>query len=130
MRTPDETGQVNITVHSGVKRLRGGSDPAASAGDGSRAYTRMGNEQFQIGNYSGAASSLEQALRAGGDAVSVNQRLGQSYQSLGRKSDAVAAYQRCIEACSSAIGRGRGDSTRLKAVKDACESAVSQLQGN
>jgi tetratricopeptide (TPR) repeat protein len=91
---------------------------------------RMGVDSFQIGNFDQAAQHLEKARSSGADPITVNERLGQSYAHLGRKQDAISAYQRAIEACTNALNAGRGDSSKMRAVRDACETAVRQIQGS
>ncbi|HWD37572.1 MAG TPA: tetratricopeptide repeat protein [Fimbriimonas sp.] len=129
---PAPQGSIVINVHgpgNGRAGNRGVAGSDSDGGEGSSAYWKVGNQQFQIGNYSGAASSLEKALRSGGDPVQVAERLGQAYASLGRKSDAAGAYQRCIDACNASIAGGKGNVTRLRAVRDACQTALQQIQG-
>jgi tetratricopeptide (TPR) repeat protein len=90
---------------------------------------RVGTEQYQLGNYAAAARSYEQAVREGGDAIVLNQRIGQSYSRLGRNSEAAEAYRRCIAACDAAIASGRGNRGRQESVKATAEQALKVLQG-
>jgi tetratricopeptide (TPR) repeat protein len=92
-------------------------------------YTRVGTEQYEMGNYSGAASSFEQALKNGGEPIQWNFRLGQAYQHQGHTSEALAAYQHAIDASNAALSSGRGNAARIRAIKDACEQAVTVLHG-
>lgn len=127
---PKDTGTYQITVRSGGGPSKGatsGSEPVGSTGID--AMTRVGNQQFLMGNFAAAAKSYEQAVQSGGDAVSLNRRLGQAYERLGRNSDAVTAYQRCMSAIDSAISSGRGDKERLASTRGVCEQAVKVLQG-
>lgn len=108
----------------------GGAAPATpSAAGGSRAYTEIGLQKFQTGDLPGAAAAFEQALTAGGDPVSLNQRLAQTYSRLGRRGDAAAAYRRAIVAIDSALGAGKGDRGRLERVRETCQSALAALGG-
>lgn len=121
---------IEISVRSGGgngSRVPGG--PSALNSNGLEMLQRVGTEQYQLGNYDAAARSYEQAVRQGGDAIVLNQRLGQSYARLGRASDAAAAYRRCIEACDSAIANGRGNRARHESVKATAEQALKVLQG-
>ncbi len=130
--TPPDPGQIHITVHSnGAQRIgSSGSQRAGSTTGGSaQMYSRLGQEQLGIGNYSGAANAFDQALKSGGDPIVLNHWLGLSYQHLGRKSDALSAFQSAIESCKSALSSGRGNTAKIQATKEACEEAVSQLHG-
>jgi Tfp pilus assembly protein PilF len=92
-------------------------------------FMRMGNDDFQSGNYANAATRLQRAINNGADPVIANQRLAQSYSSLGKKSEAAEAYKRAIAACSDSLNSGHGDAAKLRAVRDACETALKQIQG-
>lgn len=127
---PEDPGEIDIKVSRGTRPLAGGSTSVSGGAMDAASYVRIGRQQYQLGNYSGAAASYERALNSGGDAVSINQRLGQAYDRLGRASDAAGAYQRAISAADAAIAGGRGDKDRLQAVKDACQSALRALQGS
>ena len=126
---PVDHGQVDIRLHAGSRRINfGGSEPVVT-GNSVRAYTRVADNEFQNGNYSAAASNLEQALKTGGDAAVLNQRLGQSYEHLGRISDAVTAFQRAVDAATAEIQSGQGDSTHLQRIKSLCESYLALHRG-
>ena len=136
VKPPEDPGEINITVHNGNQRLPGGgeavgSDNSGSNGNvqGAKAYTQAGNQQFLLGNYSDAARNLERALQSGGDPLSVNHRLGQAYQRLGRKSEAAQSYQRAIQAADQALRSGRGDKERLQSLKESCQAAL-RVVGN
>jgi len=127
---PKDTGTYQITVRGGGSAGKGatsGSEPVGSTGID--AMTRVGNQQFLMSNFAAAAKSYEQAIQSGGDAVTLNRRLGQTYERLGRNSDAVNAYQRCMSAIDGAIASGRGDKERLASTRGVCEQAVKVLQG-
>jgi tetratricopeptide (TPR) repeat protein len=129
LNKPVDPGLIEITVHRGNSGPnRGGS--ASQPADSSKMLYRMGVDSFQIGNFDQAAQHLEKARSSGADPITVNERLGQSYAHLGRKQDAISAYQRAIEACTNALNAGRGDSSKMRAVRDACETAVRQIQGS
>lgn len=130
---PDDPDKgIEISVRSGGNgggnRVPGGSAPVNNS-NGLEMLQRVGTEQYTLGNYDAAARSYEQAVRQGGDAIVLNQRLGQSYARLGRNSDAAAAYRRCIEACDAAIASGRGNKARHESVKATAEQALKVLQG-
>jgi tetratricopeptide (TPR) repeat protein len=99
-------------------------------GNGVQALIRTANAQYEVGNHAQAASTYERALRAGGDPGSVNQRLGQAYDRMGRKGDAIAAYDRSIAALEAAIASGQGDPTRLKNALESAKQARKAAGGN
>jgi len=126
----ENQGVIEISVHRGGGSTRGsigGSEPVTSTGVD--AMTRVGNQQFLMGNFEGAVKSYEQAVQSGGDAIALNRRLGQAYERLGRNSDAVGAYQRCMSAIDGALASGKGDKDRLASTRGVCEQAVKVLQG-
>jgi Tfp pilus assembly protein PilF len=113
--------------------VRRGSAPgrSTSAGDGNAAtaLVRTGNAQFEVGNYAQAAATYERALRSGADPGTVNQRLGQAYERQGRRADALAAYDRSVQALENAIASGRGDTERLRNVLESVKQARRALGG-
>lgn len=123
-----DPGVYEITVHK-PDRLPGGGTNASST-NGVEALVRTGTQQYQVGNYGGAANTLERALNSGADPVSVNQRLAQAYERSGRKSDAIGAYSRAIAAAEGAIASGRGNRGRLEAAIESCKAALKVLQGS
>jgi tetratricopeptide (TPR) repeat protein len=128
-QAPFDPGQVSITIHDSpgvTPRSSGGSEANT---DTSKMYYKMGTDSFLIGNFDRAADRFEKALSSGADPVTGNERLAQSYANLGRKREAENAYKRAIAACSSELSSGKGDSTKLRAVRDACETAMHQMQG-
>jgi Tfp pilus assembly protein PilF len=130
---PVDPGHIEITVHGGpasTPTSRGGGGASAQTHDASKIFLKMATDSQLSGNYGQAAQHYEKALSNGGDPVTVNERLGQSYANLGRKEEAVSAYKRAIAACSNALNAGRGDSAKIRAVRDECETAVRQIQGS
>lgn len=132
---PDR-GTYEITVHRNTTKVGGSetvggnnSNGAGTSAGGSKAYAKIGNEQFQVGNYSGAVVSFERAIQGGGDPIALNQRLGLAYQKLGRNGDAAEAFRRSIDACDAALRSGRGDRERVQAVKDSCSAYLKVVQG-
>lgn len=126
----EDPGHIEINVRSGGGSIpRPAGNPEPSGANGLDTMLRVGTQQFQMGNYSGAAKLFEQALRSGGDAVVLNQRLGQAYSQLGRNGEAIQAYQNCIKAADSALSSGRGNKSRLATVKETAEQALKVLQG-
>ncbi|HWA84051.1 MAG TPA: tetratricopeptide repeat protein [Fimbriimonadaceae bacterium] len=122
-------GIMDIRIVSGNGASPGDPNDPGSHANGVEALLRTARSQYQIGNFTAAATSYERALRAGADPASGNQRLAQCYEKLGRNSDAVSAYGRAIDALQSAIASGRGDKDRLGAALDSCKQAVKVLGG-
>ena len=125
-----DPGEIQISLAPGSqKRTIGGSSPVGDSGADSAVYAKAAQQDLLIGNYSSAATKYERAIQSGGDAAMLGNHLGQAYSHLGRKSDAIAAYQRVISAADSAIRAGKGDANLLKAQRDAAQAALNSLQG-
>lgn len=122
-------GIMDIRIVSGRGATPSDPNDPGSHSNGVEALLRTARSQYQIANYSAAATSYERALRAGADPASGNQRLAQCYEKLGRNSDALAAYGRAITSLQGAIDSGRGDKDRLSAALDSCKQAVKVLGG-
>ncbi|MCO5295932.1 MAG: tetratricopeptide repeat protein [Fimbriimonadaceae bacterium] len=120
----ENPGIIDIRVSTGRPAGVGGS---SIDGNGVEALSRTARQQYQLGKYEDAARSYEQLLRRGGDPASTNQRLGQCYERLNKKPEAVAAYTRAVAAFDSQIKAGQGDSA--KTGLDACKTALKILQG-
>lgn len=110
----DPNKGIEIKVHKG-QEPSGGSTPISEGG--LTTLLKVAREQFMLGKYAQAASYYEKALAAGGDAGSVNQRLGQCYERLGRKGDAIEAYSRAETAL-----RSGGSKAALEAVRQALQN--------
>lgn len=93
------TGSIMITPSKGNGQGNGGGgqiipdESRESNGNGLKALVRTANQQMLTGNYDGAARSLEQARSRGGDNGSVNKKLAQCYERMGKKSDAIQLYR-------------------------------------
>lgn len=120
----ENPGVIDIRVSSGPPAGLGGS---AVDSNGIEALSRTARQQFQLGKYEDAARSYEQLVRRGGDPGASNQRLGQCYERLNKKTEAVAAYTRAVAAFDAQIKAGKGDSA--KTGLDACKTALKILQG-
>lgn len=105
----------------------GGDDEAAR--QSSETLIRVARDAFVKGDYARAADAYEKALRQGASKGSTNQRLAQCYERLGRKSDAIAAYERAIAAYQAALSSSSGDSSRVQAALDTCRQALKNLRG-
>ncbi|HEY0868592.1 MAG TPA: tetratricopeptide repeat protein [Fimbriimonas sp.] len=124
----EDPGLIEIDVRKGGKPA--GATSTVGSATGVEALVRVARQQYQLGNYQGAASAYEKALGSGGDSISINQRLGQTYERLGRTGDASAAYQRALNAAEAAIAGGRSDKDRLQMVAESCRQALRVLQGS
>ncbi len=125
----NDPGIMDIQVTSGKGKSGSDSSDPATHPNGVQALLRTARSQYQISNYSAAATSYERALRAGANPASANQRLAECYEKLGRSSEAVAAYNRAIDALKADIDGGRGDKARLSNALDVCKQAVKVLGG-
>ncbi|MFN3730191.1 MAG: tetratricopeptide repeat protein [Fimbriimonadaceae bacterium] len=107
----------------------------ASAGESSgtsrnqaAALRRTADELYLRHDYERAASTYQAALNAGADPARVNQRLGDCYQYLGRKQEALAAYERSERAILSQIERG-DNSALLQTMLESVRQAIKVLRG-
>jgi len=116
--------EVNVRRGAAPNRTNSGGD-----GNAVTALVRTANAQFEVGNFAQAAANYERALRSGADPGTVNQRLGQAYERQGRRADALAAYDRSVQALENAIAGGRGDSDRLRNVLESVKQARRALGG-
>jgi tetratricopeptide (TPR) repeat protein len=125
----ESPGIIDIRVNEGRKGAAPSTAPeSGSSANRAEALARTGNQQLLSGNYQAAARSFEQALQAGGNPGSINQRLGQCYEKLGRNSDAIAAYTRAVAAYEAAI-KAQGANSGLTAALEACRQALKVLRG-
>lgn len=122
-----DQGEYNIVVRRGSgpasNRIPTGGAEAPSV-NGAEALMRAGTQQFQLGNYNGAAGAYEKALAAGADPLTTNQRLGMAYDNLGRKGEAASAYRRAISAGESMLASGKGNPDRVKSAIETCKAAL------
>lgn len=121
---PKPIMEVNVRRGAAPNRANSGGD-----GNAVTALVRTANAQFEVGNFAQAAANYERALRSGADPGTVNQRLGQAYERQGRRADALAAYDRSVQALENAIAGGRGDSDRLRNVLESVKQARRALGG-
>ena len=126
----NDPGQVEIKISQGGGRKNSfGGTESFNAG-GASALDKIGIQRYQLGSYGAAATSFEQALRSGGDQVTLNQWLARCYGNMGRKSDQIDAYKRCVTACQAAIAGGSGNKDRIHSILDTCQQELKVLQGN
>lgn len=87
---------------------------------------RVAREQQVLGDYAKAADAYEKALALGASPASTNQRLAQCYEKLGRKADAIKAYERAI----TAFEKLDQNDERVLSQLEACRAALKLLRGN
>lgn len=117
---------VEVSFSSKGPKNHGGSDDSSNSNE-LTVLIKSANEQFMLSRYQNAARSYEKALSVGADPASTNQRLGQCYSNLGRKSEAIGAYVRAADAYKAAVARGNSPSAR--AGLSACNNALKVLRG-
>jgi tetratricopeptide (TPR) repeat protein len=122
------TGYVDIRIH-GENTRNASSGASELNANGVQSLVRAGNQQFQMGNYRQAADMFEKAVKAGADPITLNQRLGQAYERLGRSGDAVEAYRRSVKAAEAAINSGSGNQSQARAALDSSQQALRNLGG-
>jgi tetratricopeptide (TPR) repeat protein len=90
------------------------------------ALIRVAREQQVLGNFAKAADAYEKALELGASPASTNQRLAQCYEKLGRKADAIKAYERAI----NAFEKLDQNDERVLSQLEACRAALKLLRSN
>lgn len=125
IRPSASSGSSGRTNNAGSKEAE--DDEAAK--QSSETLVRVARDAFVRGDYSRAADAYEKALRQGASRGSTNQRLAQCYERMGRKADAISAYERAIAAYQSTLSSGSGDSSRVQAALDTCRQALKVLRG-
>lgn len=92
---PRSTMIVEVSASGGIDPTAG-SQTVPDRSTEAETLIRVARNHFIVGDFAKAADAWEKALAAGATAASTNQRLAQSYEKLGRKADAIAAYRRSI----------------------------------
>lgn len=129
-KKPDRgPGEVNIRVSDNSPRTNGGSTSISSRPAPSDASSLIATAQnfFLAGEYGKAADAYSRAIAQGAKGGIHRQRLAQCYEKLGRKGDAIAAYQQAIQLYEAALRANPGNTATQRAL-DACRSALSSLQ--
>jgi tetratricopeptide (TPR) repeat protein len=128
--TPPQTdpGQIEIDVYNNGSRSNATAKPAVSR-NGAEAQRRTAYEAFQLGNYSQAANLFEQAIRSGGDPVTLNQRLGQTYERLGQSGNAIDAYRRAVQAGEAALAQNKANPSGIRSAVESSKQALKNLGG-
>ena len=116
---------MEIKVHGGGSETTTPTEPAE--GNGVQALTKTAAQAFLSQRYGPAASAYERAISAGGDGASLYERLGQCYERLGRKSDAVSAYERGLQLSQQAANSGKIDKDKAATRIDRYRSHLKTL---
>jgi tetratricopeptide (TPR) repeat protein len=87
---------------------------------------RVAREKQAVGDWARAADAYEKALALGASPASTNQRLAQCYEKLGKKAEAIKAYERAI----TAFEKLDPNDVRVQAQLDSCRQALKLLRGN
>lgn len=132
-RATDGPGYINIRISDPNGPRIGGN---SASGTGSSSQTSTGasallitaRNHHQTGDYAKAAQAYERALEAGAEPGRTNQNLAMVYQQLGRRNDALRAYQRAVGAYERQVAAG-GDAARLGMAIETCKKAIEVLGG-
>lgn len=133
-RPPERTtpqGTVDIRPTPGGSERVGGSEVIAennNSGSAMRDIVARARQYFNSGDYAKAADAYERALAAGAKPGTTNQRLAQCYQRLGRKADALRAYENAVRYFTAELQSNPSDDS-IKSALDACNQAVANLRG-
>jgi tetratricopeptide (TPR) repeat protein len=128
-KRPDRgPGEVNIRVSDNSPRTNGGSAtiPDRTSSD-KESVLKSARNFFLAGEFAKAAEAYSRALALGADGGINRQRLAQCYERLGRKSDAISAYQQAIQVYEARLRSNPSDNATQRAL-EACKSALSSLQ--
>lgn len=112
--------------NGGGSSVAGGSQPINDSPTTAREMLAKARSLYTAGDFAKAADAYESAIRMGADPSVSNQRLGQCYQKLGRKSDAARAYQNAINAYERRV-QNSPDDAAAKTGLEACKSALASL---
>lgn len=126
-----QDGVIEITVSkgSGPKKAIGGSEEAVSSRAQVQFLTKTATESFAAGNYSRAVKEYEAIVKAGGDSAKVRYRLGQCYENLGRKQEAIRSYNKAGEYYERQLKTAGGKDERLQNLVELCRSQAKLLGG-
>jgi hypothetical protein len=125
-----ETGGV-IKIGPSSSGGNGGTVPPTSDSDAdmsAKSLVEVARSHYVRGDYAKSAAAYEKALRAGAEPASTNHRLGDCYRNLGRKAEAITAYERAIQGYQAQIDRGVNPDVP-KAGIAACQQALKVLRG-
>lgn len=120
-KKPNRPPVYDIQPSKNNKPTLGGSQPIKDSTSGKDTFSQA-QDAFIAGRYESALSLYHKALGSGGPAGRIYQRIGQCNERLGRKVDAIEAYEKAIS-----IFEGSGGSS---AALSACKQAVQVLRGS
>ncbi len=83
---------------------------------------------FNAGDYAKAAAQYERALTLGANPARTSQRLGQCYERLGKRAEAIRAYENAVRLLSAQL-QSNPESDTIKTSLEACNQALSNLRG-
>ncbi len=114
-----------------VRGAGSSSPPIADAPDGNdlKAIQKTATQLFSAQRFEPASKNYEKAISIGGDSSALYERLGQCYEHMGRKSAALSAYEKGLQACQQALASGKGDKDRLSTKADMYKSHIKALGG-
>lgn len=129
-----DPGTIIIKPSTGGNTGQGstGGQPVKDDNDNAKSATALiavARDAFLKGEYARAADAYEKALKAGATKGATYQRLAQCYDKLGRKADAINAYERAIAAFQAMLANGSGDTDRINTAIESCRTALKNLRG-
>lgn len=104
------------------------ADPNAGV-KGAQALMKVAQQHMLTRNFAAAADAYEKAIRAGASPTTVYQRLGQCYQEMGRRAEAIGAYSKAIRAMEAAAASDPSVAERMQVSIEACKKAIKVLGG-
>lgn len=104
-----------------------GSEPVISAKNKVVVLMQAGAESYQAGNYARAAKSFEGVIGSGGETAKVRYRLAQSYERLGKRTDAAKSYRRAADLYSAQM-KNSANKERLKNLVEVCQSSAKLME--
>lgn len=126
---PADSGKSRTAIVNVKARKTGdpvsGTEPVEDNSAKIETLIRVARDQFLIGNFEKSADAYEKAIFAGAPPSANLQRLAQCYERLGRKDEAIKAYNRAIDAYEQL---DQGD-LRVQTQLDICRQAVRILRG-
>lgn len=120
-KNPSRPPVYDIQPSKNNKPTLGGSQPIKNTTPGKDTFSQA-QDAFIAGRYESALALYQKALGAGGPAGRIYQRIGQCNERLGRKVDAIEAYEKAINIFESSGGNS--------AALSACKQAVQVLRGS
>ncbi len=122
---------IDIQVGGGSQQFpnQPGAQPLDSNGgnnNGIETLRKVAANQYQLGQYSQAASTYKQLIQMGGDSAGVRQKLGQIYSRLGQPTQAYQEYKVAVAKYQALISSGI-DVNLNKAALATCQEELRLL---